>query len=80
MTRSTSPSWSKSFFADRQLTVGAGVVRFLLARMERSFAAARGLVAAIDRAALESRRDITVPLARQVLRDLTAASERDVTP
>jgi DnaA regulatory inactivator Hda len=54
-------------FADRQLRVRAEVVRFLLARMERSFAAARALVDAIDRAALESRREITVPLAREVL-------------
>ena len=66
-------------FADRQLIVGAEVVRFLLARMERSFEAARGLVAAIDRAALESHREITVPLARQVLRNLAAATEEDLT-
>lgn len=64
-------------FADRQLAVGPEVVRFLLARMERSFAAARRLVAALDRAALESRRGITVPLARQVLRDLAPAVEDD---
>ncbi len=59
-------------FADRQLNVGGEVVRFLLARMERSFAAARALVEAIDRAALEARREITVPLVRGVLRDLSA--------
>ena len=57
-------------FADRQLRVGGDVVRFLLPRMERSFAAARTLVAALDRAALESRRGITVPLARKVLNEL----------
>ncbi len=61
-------------FADRQLRVRAEVVRFLLARMERSFAAARALVDAIDRAALESRREITVPLAREVLNDSRAGS------
>jgi chromosomal replication initiation ATPase DnaA len=46
------------------------VVRFLLTRMERSFESARSLVDAIDRTALESRREITVPLARAVLNDL----------
>jgi DnaA regulatory inactivator Hda len=54
-------------FADRQLRVGADVVRYLLPRMERSFAAARALVAAIDRVALADRREITVPLVRRVL-------------
>ncbi len=54
-------------FADRQLTVGEELVRYLLARMERSFAAARALVAALDRASLAERRALTVPLARRVL-------------
>ncbi|HEX3498352.1 MAG TPA: DnaA/Hda family protein [Stellaceae bacterium] len=54
-------------FADRQLSVGEDVIVFLLHHMERSFAAARRLVAALDRAALVARRRITVPLARQVL-------------
>jgi len=55
---------------DRQLSVEPAVVTFLLARMERSFAAARALVAALDAAALSARRNITVPLAREVLRQL----------
>jgi len=59
-------------FADRQLRVGTEVVRFLSARMERSFAAARGIVAAMDRVALADRREITVPLARRVLAEHTA--------
>ncbi len=54
-------------FADRQLGVGEDVVVFLLHHMERSFAAARRLVAALDRAALVAQRRITVPLAREVL-------------
>jgi DnaA regulatory inactivator Hda len=53
--------------ADRQLAVGEGVLRYLLARMERSFAAARTLVAALDRASLAEGRAVTVPLARRVL-------------
>ncbi|SDF82469.1 DnaA regulatory inactivator Hda [Limimonas halophila] len=54
-------------FADRQLKVPPEVVRFLLPRMERSFAAARRIVAALDHASLAAKREITVPLARDVL-------------
>jgi len=56
-------------FADRQLRVGSEVIAFLLPRMERSFAAARSLVTALDEAALDQHSNITVPLARQVLQD-----------
>ncbi len=54
-------------FADRQLRVDSDVVSFMVARMERSFDAARRLVAALDVAALAERRNITVPLVRRVL-------------
>lgn len=54
-------------FADRQLKVSPEVVSYMLARMERSFAAARELVAAIDERALAERREITVPLVRDVV-------------
>jgi chromosomal replication initiation ATPase DnaA len=57
-------------FADRQLSVEPAVVTFVLPRMERSFAAARELAAALDAAALAAKRRITVPLARDVLRRL----------
>ncbi len=59
--------------ADRQLLIGAEVVRYLLARMERSFAAARALVAALDRASLAEGRAVTVPLARRVLEGYESA-------
>jgi chromosomal replication initiation ATPase DnaA len=58
-------------FGDRQLPVDGEVLAYVLARMERSFAAARTLVAALDRAALAAHRGITIPLAREV----TAALE-----
>ncbi len=61
--------------ADRQLAVGAEVVRYLLARMERSFGAARALVAALDRASLAERRAVTVPLARRVLEGYETSRE-----
>jgi DnaA regulatory inactivator Hda len=63
-------------FTDRQLAVGEEVVRYLLARMERSFAAARALVAALDRAALAERRAVTVPLARRVLEGYETTPEQ----
>ena len=54
-------------FADRQLKIDADVISFMLTRMERSFEAARAMVAAIDALALSQRRNITMPLVRQVL-------------
>ncbi len=57
-------------FADRQLRIDPEVVSYAVARVERSFDALRHLVAAVDAAALAARRNITVPLVRQVLEDL----------
>jgi chromosomal replication initiation ATPase DnaA len=54
-------------FADRQLAVSREVVLFLVRHMERSFEAARRLVADLDAAALRDKRGITIPLARSVL-------------
>lgn len=54
-------------FADRQLRVGEDVVAYIAPRIERSFAAAQRLVAEIDSAALAGRRNVTVPLVRDVL-------------
>lgn len=54
-------------FADRQVRVDPAVISFMVARMERSFEAARRLVAAMDRVALAERRPLTVPLAAEVL-------------
>jgi DnaA regulatory inactivator Hda len=54
-------------FADRQVAVSEEVVLFLVRHMERSFEAARRLVADLDTAALRDRRAVTIPLARAVL-------------
>ena len=54
-------------FADRQIHVAADVIRYLVARMERSFEAASLVVAAIDRRALAAGRAVTIPLVRDVL-------------
>lgn len=56
-------------FADRQISVDGDVLSYMLARMERSFAAARHLVAALDAAALAEKRPVTVPLVRRVLEE-----------
>lgn len=57
-------------FADRQLRVAPEVIAYLVPRLERSLAAVRRLVAALDESALAARRGITVPLAREVLHRL----------
>jgi len=54
-------------FADRQLRVPPAVVHYLIARMERSFAACRRVVDLLDQRALASGRPITTTLAREVL-------------
>ncbi len=55
-------------FADRQLTVAPDLIRLLLGRMERSFAAAEATVAALDRAGLARHRPVTARLAGEILR------------
>lgn len=57
-------------FGDRQLVVAEELIRYMLAHMERSFAAARTLVAMLDERSLEQHRAITIPLVRAVLEQL----------
>jgi chromosomal replication initiation ATPase DnaA len=54
-------------FADVGLRVAADVIGFLALRIERSFASAAETVARLDALSLAERRDITVPLARDLL-------------
>ncbi|MEQ9529894.1 MAG: chromosomal replication initiator DnaA, partial [Parvibaculaceae bacterium] len=54
-------------FADRQLRATPAVISYLASRIERSVAAAREAVAALDRASLSGKRPVTVPLAAEVL-------------
>lgn len=65
-------------FVDRQLRAGDDVLGYLLARMERSLAAARNLVERLDAAALAQKRAVTIPLAREVLADSEAGPEKGV--
>jgi chromosomal replication initiation ATPase DnaA len=57
-------------FTDRQLDVAPEALGWLLPRMPRSFAAARLLVAELDRRALAAGRRISVGLARETLADM----------
>jgi chromosomal replication initiation ATPase DnaA len=54
-------------FVDRGLYVAPGVIAYLVRRMERSFAAAAELAAALDGLAMSAGRAVTIPLARRVL-------------
>jgi len=56
-------------FADRQLSVGEGVIAYMLPRIERSLAGARSAVALLDKAALSRGRAVTKQLAGEVLRE-----------
>lgn len=53
-------------FSDRQIFVPQEVVQFLVPRLERSFAAMRDIVEAIDHKALAEKRKVTVPLVRDL--------------
>ena len=56
-------------FADRQLAVDESLVSFLTTRIERSFAAARAAVAALDGEALRLKRPVTRALAGELFRE-----------
>ncbi len=54
-------------FADHQLPASARLVSYLLARIDRSFAAAQDIVSRLDKAALASGRKISEKLASELL-------------
>mgnify|MGYP002620934484 FL=1 len=54
-------------FSDRQIRVTPQLIDFLLARMERSLAQARRMVAALDRRALALKRPVSRQLAAEIL-------------
>lgn len=53
-------------FDDRQISVNANLIEYLLPRMERSLAEAARLVAELDRMALAENRPVTRPLAMRL--------------
>ncbi len=56
-------------FTDRQLAVEEGLISYLAARIERSFAGARSAVERLDREALRQRRPVTRVLAAELFRE-----------
>ena len=62
-------------FADRQLSVEPTVVSYLMPRMERSMAAARSLVSAIDTLALTRQRKVTRATAAEALTSLQSTPD-----
>ncbi|MFD1795552.1 chromosomal replication initiator DnaA [Paracoccus aurantiacus] len=64
-------------FADRQLVAPAGLIEWLVPRMDRDLGLARHLVAALDTETMAERRGLTRTLAGDLLAKLSA--ERDAT-
>lgn len=62
-------------FADRQLRVDEAAISYMVMRMERSFEAARSLVAKIDARAMADRAEITRNLVARVMQDDTGNSQ-----
>ncbi|MBU6234673.1 MAG: DNA replication protein [Alphaproteobacteria bacterium] len=54
-------------FSDRQMRIDAGVIEYCVARMERSFAAARDVVDSLDKMSMVEKRPVTTGMARAVL-------------
>jgi chromosomal replication initiation ATPase DnaA len=55
-------------FADRQLAVDENLIGYVMTRIERSFAAARAVVAQLDGEAMRLKRPLTRALAAELLR------------
>ena len=55
-------------FADRQLAVDESLIGYLAMRIERSFAAAKDVVARLDDEAMRHQRPLTRALAAEILR------------
>lgn len=63
-------------FNDRQIRIQPTLINYLLARMERSLAQARALVALLDRRSLALGRPVNRALAQEVLAEIAAAPPR----
>lgn len=57
----------EKYFADRQLAIGPAVLDYIVARIERSFAAVQIIAAEMDRQSLAQQRSLTMPLAREIM-------------
>lgn len=70
----------EKLFRDRRTPLGAGVLEYLLLRMERSVDFARRLVAVLDNAALARKGPVTRALAREVLAALSGEADGTTGP
>ena len=57
----------EKYFADRLLAVPMQVLDYMVSRMERSFVTVQTIAAAMDRRSLAERRNLTLPLAREIM-------------
>ena len=57
----------EKYFVDRQLAISLPVLDYMVSRMERSFQAVQTIAAAMDRRSLAERRNLTLPLARDIM-------------
>jgi len=57
-------------FADRQLRVSNDVINYIITHSERSFTAIAELVSAIDKKAMKDKRNITIPLLKELFDDI----------
>ena len=57
----------EKYFADRQLAVATQVLDYMVSRMERSFVAVQTIAVVMDRRSLAERRNLTLPLAREIM-------------
>lgn len=60
------------YFTARQLKVSDDIINYIASRTERSFAAAQEVVARIDKLSLEQKRNITIPLVKQIIGEYEA--------
>jgi chromosomal replication initiation ATPase DnaA len=67
-------------FGDRQLAVEESLVTFLARRIDRSVAAARAIVAELDREAMQQGRPLSRPLAAEVLAAAAARAQLGLHP
>ena len=64
----------EKYFADRQLAVMPAVLDYMVARIERSFAAVQIIAGAMDKASLAQQRALTMPLAREIMEKVSKGS------
>ncbi|MBR6327609.1 MAG: DNA replication protein, partial [Alphaproteobacteria bacterium] len=65
-------------FSDRQITVPADVVRYIVHNMERSFSYAIKVVERADELSLCLKRAVTLPIVKQAIYDISHNTQPDL--